>query len=177
VSAVSPAAAALLAAALALPGALPAAAADEVDAASAEPTADEAQKTAWQDELREKLDALAEARRRRDAALLAYKQVRHRDRVRGEPKQEAERELEAAGSALADAEERLDEFHARARRAGVPPGWLREVRRERERQIDPTAGAGEPAGSDGGTRSLDAYDETGHTYPLESYGPAAPDAR
>jgi chromosome segregation ATPase len=54
--------------------------------------------------------------------------MRHRRRARGERKAAILAELEAAEKALQEAKRELAEFEAQARRDGVPPGWMREVR-------------------------------------------------
>jgi nucleotide-binding universal stress UspA family protein len=65
------------------------------------------------------------ARHRYRAASAEYQQMRHRRRMRGERKAQVIAELDAAREAVEEAERALAEFDAEARRAGVPPGWLR----------------------------------------------------
>jgi hypothetical protein len=95
-------------------------------------SAEDADKGRWQGEYRQALQTVDEAWARVDRAEGAYRSVRHRDRVRGAPKAEAEAELEAARAGVERAEQQLEALVERARRAEVPPGWLREVDWERE---------------------------------------------
>ena len=67
------------------------------------------------------------ARLRNRAAIEAYKRARHRRRARGEKKSEFIAAREAARVELLDVERRLAEFLERARRAGVPAGYLRSA--------------------------------------------------
>lgn len=107
----------LLAASLVLP--LPLHAADPL----VDPDAQERQ--LWQDLMRDARDAVDAARARHEAAELAYKRMRHHDRGRGAKKAQILAEREAAQRELEEAERRLEELPHEARRAGVPPGWLR----------------------------------------------------
>jgi hypothetical protein len=78
----------------------------------------------WQQELRAAQQTLAEARERHEAAELAYKRMRHRNRERGAAKAAILVEREEAALALVVAEQDLETLREEARRAGVPPGWL-----------------------------------------------------
>jgi hypothetical protein len=53
--------------------------------------------------------------------------MRHRRRERGEAKAEIIEEQEAAREAVTQAARGLDALLEEARRAGVPPGWIREA--------------------------------------------------
>lgn len=88
------------------------------------PLPDAGDQEAWQQEMRDARQALAEARERHEAAEVAYKRMRHHSRGRGEVKAAILAEREEAARALAEAERRLEELPEEARRAGVPPGWL-----------------------------------------------------
>jgi chromosome segregation ATPase len=114
---------AIAAAALALPG--PAWAADDPPSDEA---AYQAQKEMWQGRFQAAREAVATQRARRQEALDAYKQMRHRRRQRGEEKQQILEELTAAEVALEESESALEELYESARRAGVPPGWTRMQR-------------------------------------------------
>jgi PAS domain-containing protein len=81
----------------------------------------------WQKRIREAREDLAQARARSEAALRAYTEVRHRGRGGGARKQQALKERKEAEVALAEAERRLEELLDQARRAGVPPGWIRDA--------------------------------------------------
>ncbi len=82
---------------------------------------------AWQKRIDEARDELAQARARHEAALAAYRDLRHRRRARGARKQAALKERSEAEAALDEAERRLEELLQQARRAGVPPGWIRDA--------------------------------------------------
>jgi hypothetical protein len=79
----------------------------------------------WQTRQLEAIHSVENARDRYRAASAAYQQMRHRRRIRGERKAQVIAELAAAREALEEAERALVEFNEDARRAGVPPGWLR----------------------------------------------------
>ncbi len=106
----------LLLVALLLPGA----------PASADPSPDPevAEWELWQQSLREARSAVAEARARQQAAETAYQRMRHHHRGRGAAKEAILVEREEARHELAEARHDLEELSERARRAGVPPGWL-----------------------------------------------------
>ena len=114
---------AVAAAALALPSLAWAA-----DDPLSDETAYEAQKEMWQARFRSAREAVATQRARHQEALDAYKQMRHRGRERGEEKQRILEELTAAEVAREESENALAELFESARRAGVPPGWMRMAR-------------------------------------------------
>lgn len=76
---------------------------------------------------------VAKARARVVASEKALRKARQRDRLKGEARVEIYAEIESAKRELEAAEEVLSAIPEDARRAGVPPGWLREVE---ERQAD-----------------------------------------
>ncbi len=82
---------------------------------------------AWQQRIEQAREELARARARHEAALEAYREMRHRRRARGTRKQAALKERSEAEAALDEAERRLEELLQQARRAGVPPGWIRDA--------------------------------------------------
>jgi hypothetical protein len=114
--------AALLAAALAFP--LLAFAADPLplDAQIQGPD-----KVTWVSRLREAHSAVAEARSRNLLAQDAYVRMRHRPGERGGEKAAILAEVTAAKLNLEETEARLTQLLEEARRAGVPPGWIREA--------------------------------------------------
>ena len=114
---------AVVAAALALPALARAADGPRVGEA-----AYEAQKDMWQGRFRTAQEEVAAARLRRREAQDAYAQMRHRRRERGEEKQKILEELTASEVALEESEKALKELFENARRAGVPPGWMRMER-------------------------------------------------
>lgn len=79
----------------------------------------------WQSRQLEAIHNVENARGRYRAASAEYQQMRHRRRMRGERKAQVIAEHDAAREALEEAERVLAEFNEEARRAGVPPGWLR----------------------------------------------------
>ncbi len=81
----------------------------------------------WQKRNQNTIRAVDHARRRYGSALAAYEKARHRRSVRGEKKKAVLAEREAAREAWAKAERQLVEFRDEARRAGVPPGYLRDA--------------------------------------------------
>jgi hypothetical protein len=85
----------------------------------------DAQREAVQRAHAQHVDAVEAARARQEAAEVSYKRMRHRNRIRGDEKAQVLAEREAAKQALAQAERDLEEFLDRARRNGVPPGWVR----------------------------------------------------
>jgi hypothetical protein len=129
---------AVVAAALALP---------TLTGAAADPPADEvsyeAQKEMWQARFRAARTAVETQRVRRQEALDAYTQMRHRRRERGDEKQRILEELTASEVALEASENALEELFEEARRAGVPPGWIRTAR-------DDSPAAREPGPDDPG---------------------------
>jgi chromosome segregation ATPase len=110
-----------------------------------EPEARAAQKEMWQTRFRGARQAVAAARKRHTDALAAYKQMRHRNRERGEAKQQIQAELSASEAALDAAESALKALFESARRAGVPPGWTQMKRGEHPAAPEPTPDAvGQP---------------------------------
>jgi multidrug resistance efflux pump len=79
----------------------------------------------WQERVQEARDAVEQARARRDAAEDAYDEMRHRKYPRGDARAGVEAERSAAREALTEAQRNLDTLLDQARRAGVPPGWVR----------------------------------------------------
>jgi hypothetical protein len=68
---------------------------------------------------------VASAQKRNTDALRTYEIMRHRRRPRGEGKQEIMDALERSREELATAQQKLEKIEKAARRAGVPPSWLR----------------------------------------------------
>ena len=60
-------------------------------------------------------------------AMLSYRQMRHRRRIRGDEKLVILTLQKAAQNKLAAAEDHLAQVLEQARRAGVPPGWVRNA--------------------------------------------------
>jgi hypothetical protein len=84
-------------------------------------------KIEWQTRYREAIVRERQARARLEAAEATYAKGRHREHLRGEPREVAVEELEAARAELEAARRQLEQVPQEARRAGVLPGWLREV--------------------------------------------------
>ena len=81
----------------------------------------------WQKQIEEAREELALARTRHEAALATYRTMRHRRRARGPRKRAALKQRSETEAVLAEAESRLEELLEQARRAGVPPGWIRDA--------------------------------------------------
>ena len=90
-------------------------------------------KQTWVTKIREAQTSLANARLRYDQSVRSYGQARHRNKTQGEAKASMLDERGAASQALTEAERNLEQLLESARRAGVPPGWVREA-------IDPSSG-------------------------------------
>lgn len=99
----------------------------------------DAQREQWAERFRAARDAVAEARLRNALAQDAYREMRHRRNQTGEEKERILAEIGDSEVALVDAEAALKELFEAARRAGVPPGWMRMARSEA-----PAAGAPDP---------------------------------
>jgi hypothetical protein len=79
----------------------------------------------WRARLLTANQEVASAQKRNTAALRTYEIMRHRRRPRGEGKQVIMDELELTREELASAQQKLEKIEKAARRAGVPPSWLR----------------------------------------------------
>jgi len=114
-----------LALGLALAGLLAAPSAPALAAGTQPALVDESERESWQERVAGARAELERAQKRRDAADTAVDRMRHRKHPRGEAREALFTEREAARAGLAEAERALDETLDEARRAGVPPGWLR----------------------------------------------------
>lgn len=85
----------------------------------------DAQRAYWRERFRTARDVVSEARGRYTLAQEAYGTMRHREGDRGDKKAQVMQELTSSGVALADAEAGLKDLFEAARKAGVPPGWMR----------------------------------------------------
>ena len=81
----------------------------------------------FQTEYGNALTKLAQAKARFTASEKALRKARQRDRLKGESRTAIYAEIEAAKVELETAENNAARIPESARRAGVPPGWLREV--------------------------------------------------
>ena len=93
--------------------------------AAAHAESDPSDPAGWQQRLREARAVVARAQTRQTAAEAAYDRMRSRQYPRGEAKLAIEAERTAARDDAARAQQDLEELLEQARRAGVPPGWLR----------------------------------------------------
>ena len=109
----------------ALAGLLAAPGAPALPTAAAATRVDEAEREMWQERVAERRADVERARERREAAETAVDRMRHRRRPRGDAREALFAEREAARAGVAEAELALEELLEEARRAGVPPGWLR----------------------------------------------------
>jgi hypothetical protein len=80
----------------------------------------------WVGRLLAARQAVEQARARQAANRSLYSRMRHSN-ARGEKRGELVEERGEAKKALAEAEARLAALLEEARRAGVPPGWVREA--------------------------------------------------
>ena len=83
------------------------------------------QRAKWQKRSVDAYRGLAEARQRHDAAVANYSRLRSHNRDRGDARVNALHERAEAEANLAAAETRLESLSEEARKAGVPPGWIR----------------------------------------------------
>lgn len=81
----------------------------------------------WQGRYQSLLEKVETARHRVERAEAEYSSNRHHRRLRGEPRRKLLDERADAESELRQAEQKLEAVQEEARRAGVPPGWLRDV--------------------------------------------------
>lgn len=79
----------------------------------------------WKERVAEARADVASAYERRDAAETAVDRMRHSRHPRGAAREGLFSEREEARAGVAEAKRALDELLEQARRAGVPPGWLR----------------------------------------------------
>lgn len=93
---------------------------------------DSQRKIDWQHRYSSVLAGAAKAEARIEASRKALRKARQRDRLKGEHRTKILAELEAAEQEAETARVLLEKFPESARRAGIPPGWLREVE---DRQI------------------------------------------
>jgi hypothetical protein len=102
--------------------------------ANADASSNEIQrKRTWQVKYQAVVARKNTAQRRVDVSETLLREARQRDRLKGQHRVEVFSELDAARQELAASEKALTEFPENARRAGVPPGWLREFE---EREAD-----------------------------------------
>ena len=87
----------------------------------------EADKESWQQRYLELLTAVDDATSRLEVGRGTYSKAKQRGRLQGDRKRELLESISQAEADLASASEALENFPEEARRAGVPPGWLREV--------------------------------------------------
>jgi hypothetical protein len=103
-----------------------------VDISPAAADDDSQRKIDWQHQYSRVLAGAAKAEARIEASRKALRKARQRDRLKGEHRTKILAELEAAEQEAETARVLLEKFPESARRAGIPPGWLREVE---DRQI------------------------------------------
>lgn len=81
---------------------------------------------AWVQRIADAQQTVDAAHTRYAQAIRSYGQMRHRRRARGERKADVLIEQEAARGDVSRATRQLEETLEAARRAGIPPGWVRE---------------------------------------------------
>jgi chromosome segregation ATPase len=87
-----------------------------------------AERLQWRSEVNDARDDVEAAYERQRKALAAYENMRHRRKKRGAAKRAILDELANAEAEIPKAEERYQTLLEAARTAGVPPGWLRDLR-------------------------------------------------
>lgn len=87
----------------------------------------DSEKAEWQQRYRDLLESVSAAASRYEAARVAYSMNRLNNLRLGEARAEINEEFREAQIELATAQAELADFPELARRAGVLPGWLREV--------------------------------------------------
>jgi inorganic triphosphatase YgiF len=103
---------------------LPSYAASGVAPADVTPASDH---DAWVERIVAAQESMDQANQRYTNAVQAYVRMRHRRRQRGERKAAVLLEQENARDEAAEATHTLEQTLEAARRAGVPPGWVREA--------------------------------------------------
>ena len=103
---------------------LPSYAASGVAPADLTPASD---RDAWVERIVAAQESMDQANQRYANAVQAYVRMRHRRRQRGERKAAVLLEQENARDEAAEATLTLEQTLEAARRAGVPPGWVREA--------------------------------------------------
>ena len=87
-----------------------------------------AERLQWRSAVNDARDEVEAAYERQRKALAAYENMRHRRKKRGAAKRAILDELTDAEAGIPKAEERYRALLEDARTAGVPPGWLRDLR-------------------------------------------------
>jgi len=82
---------------------------------------------AWVERIATAQETMDRANQRYEDAVQAYGLMRHRRRARGERKAAILLEQENARAEVTKATRDLEQTLEAARRAGVPPGWVREA--------------------------------------------------
>ncbi len=103
---------------------LPSYAASGVAPAEVTPASDH---DAWVERIVAAQESMDQANQRYANAVQAYVRMRHRRRQRGERKAAVLLEQENARAEAAETTRALEQTLEAARRAGVPPGWVREA--------------------------------------------------
>jgi hypothetical protein len=102
----------------------------EEEADEAPGSVDEAEEadeeTRWRERHQQMLSAVADAERRSAEAQGQRSMLGDRYSYRGRSRAQILSDVESAGRALEKAQRDLDRFYEEARRADVPPGWVRE---------------------------------------------------
>jgi len=87
----------------------------------------DSQHAMWLQRLTQARDAVEQAREAAIVSDKAYSRMRSSRKLRGEKREALVDERAQAKLDLVDAERNLDIVLEQARRAGVPPGWVREA--------------------------------------------------
>jgi len=100
-----------------------------LEQARANAKAEAQQKKYWQDLYRKALAHERTASQRLEELRAQWTRERHSQHLRGDEKSDLEAEIDKAEKDLAKAHDEVESIPERARQAGAPPGWLREVER------------------------------------------------
>lgn len=85
------------------------------------------EKEQWVGMIRDAREVVESARARLVETREAYGRMRHTNKARGEKREEIREAYEKAQRDVEEAEKSLTALLERARRAGIPPGWVREA--------------------------------------------------
>jgi TolA-binding protein len=98
-----------------------------VKSAQDEAGAEEKLKKEWQERYRDLISEIERTRQQIHADKTNYSKAKQRGRLRGGVADELKARVAEYEQRLAELEREFEEFPTTARRAGIPPGWLREV--------------------------------------------------
>jgi hypothetical protein len=86
-----------------------------------------ARKAEWQQRYRSLVRSVEQLRTELEENRAAYSKAKQRDRLQGSRREQLVEQIASNEKRLAELETELAAFPDEARRAGVPPGWLRDI--------------------------------------------------